>query len=492
MSSRKRILLLLASSFILSRIFLRISGVVFDSGTLQVFWQFLDPEILAGDLLSSLFYLHSQPPLFNLFLGVILKISAGHSDLIFYLIYLVIGFLGYLTVFCLLLRLDVPLWWAYVISSLFVIQPAYLLLENWLMYDLPVIVVLNGCALLLVRSLEHPSFLRWGGFFGCLSLLPLMRSFFHPGYFFAVLMILLLVFHRNRGVSRILFVGAVGPAILLVGLLVKNQLLFNFFGSSSWVGMNLARIVTAPLTPGQLKRMSREEQLSEVACIPPFSPLEAYPEKYREQLLYPSIRCLSAPRKTTGAVNFNNESYLRISRDSMADALRIAAEHPSIYLRGVAKAIYNFSKPLAGIQHLAVNTQRMGAYRTFSDSLFYLRLPWTLDYRGEEKEIFLGPILAVPGLFLYGIWLVAGDTRLKHKERVLLIFMCCTIAYVTLIGCTCEVWENQRFRSYIDPFLIVLMGLWLYRLRAQVFFFSRPHENPQMGAGLRSGNERHP
>ena len=37
--------------------------------------QYLDPLLLKSDLLKSLFYLHSQPPIFNLFLGIVLKLS---------------------------------------------------------------------------------------------------------------------------------------------------------------------------------------------------------------------------------------------------------------------------------------------------------------------------------------------------------------------------------------------------------------------------------
>ena len=45
-------------------------GVRFDTTPLSWFWQYLDVTLLRGRLAESLLYLHCQPPLFNLFLGI--------------------------------------------------------------------------------------------------------------------------------------------------------------------------------------------------------------------------------------------------------------------------------------------------------------------------------------------------------------------------------------------------------------------------------------
>ena len=36
--------------------------------------QYIDPLLLRNNLFQSIYYLHSQPPLFNLFIGLILKL----------------------------------------------------------------------------------------------------------------------------------------------------------------------------------------------------------------------------------------------------------------------------------------------------------------------------------------------------------------------------------------------------------------------------------
>jgi hypothetical protein len=59
-------------SFGASRAAAYAAGVRFDSSPLAFCWQLVDPDLLRTRLLESLFYLHGQPPLFNLYLGVLL------------------------------------------------------------------------------------------------------------------------------------------------------------------------------------------------------------------------------------------------------------------------------------------------------------------------------------------------------------------------------------------------------------------------------------
>ncbi len=62
-------------AFIISRVLYYCLGVRFDTIPLFYAWQFLDVNLLQNRLIESVFYLHSQPPLFNLFLGA----SSKHS-----------------------------------------------------------------------------------------------------------------------------------------------------------------------------------------------------------------------------------------------------------------------------------------------------------------------------------------------------------------------------------------------------------------------------
>ena len=68
-SPRLLVVLLFAVSRLLAR---GVFGLRFDAATLD-YWQVLDPQLLRTDLLRSVLFQHGQPPLFNIFLGVVLK-----------------------------------------------------------------------------------------------------------------------------------------------------------------------------------------------------------------------------------------------------------------------------------------------------------------------------------------------------------------------------------------------------------------------------------
>ncbi len=51
----------------------RALGIRFAAETLGTLYQYLDPSILQDDLLRGIYYLHAQPPLFNVFLGIVVK-----------------------------------------------------------------------------------------------------------------------------------------------------------------------------------------------------------------------------------------------------------------------------------------------------------------------------------------------------------------------------------------------------------------------------------
>src|SRR2546423_2703400 len=65
----------LAIVFVTSRGLCRLAGVRYDAGGIagqRTFWQIADPQLLRSDLLRTTFYLHTQPPLFNLTVGAVL------------------------------------------------------------------------------------------------------------------------------------------------------------------------------------------------------------------------------------------------------------------------------------------------------------------------------------------------------------------------------------------------------------------------------------
>jgi hypothetical protein len=71
--SHRAALAVIVAVFVASRIAAYAAGIRFDADPLTWYWQYIDTVLLKERLLESLYYLHSQPPLFNLLLGVTLK-----------------------------------------------------------------------------------------------------------------------------------------------------------------------------------------------------------------------------------------------------------------------------------------------------------------------------------------------------------------------------------------------------------------------------------
>jgi hypothetical protein len=67
----------------------------FDAEALRWLPHYLDPQLLRTDLLQSVFYLHSRPPVFNLFLAGLVKLFPGHVEAAGRAVYLALGALLY-------------------------------------------------------------------------------------------------------------------------------------------------------------------------------------------------------------------------------------------------------------------------------------------------------------------------------------------------------------------------------------------------------------
>jgi hypothetical protein len=102
LANRKESLALIGL-FIVSRIAIVLAGVDFDNAVVvNGQWQLINIELLKNRLLESLWYLHSQPPLYNLYTGIVIKLFPQQYGLVFHAIHLFIGFIsGWLLYFTL-------------------------------------------------------------------------------------------------------------------------------------------------------------------------------------------------------------------------------------------------------------------------------------------------------------------------------------------------------------------------------------------------------
>jgi hypothetical protein len=117
--------------FVVSRALYYAAGASFDDLDLDSMWHFVDPELLRQRLLETIWHLHFQPPLFNLYLGVMLKSFGAHAHQAFATSFALVG-LGFACCLLWLMRAcGVGARCAWLLTALLVVSPAHLLYESF-------------------------------------------------------------------------------------------------------------------------------------------------------------------------------------------------------------------------------------------------------------------------------------------------------------------------------------------------------------------------
>ena len=170
-NSTGRELALLAVAFVLSRILYYAAGVRFDAAPLNFYLQYIDPNLLRTDLWRSLYYLEQQPPLFNFYLGAVLRCFPAHSIAVFQLTHLLLGLATILGLYLLMGRMGLSRRIALVLTMIYTLSPASVLYENLLFYEYALAALMCLSALFLHRYASGGHSLDGFCFFCCLALI---------------------------------------------------------------------------------------------------------------------------------------------------------------------------------------------------------------------------------------------------------------------------------------------------------------------------------
>jgi hypothetical protein len=447
----------LVIAFFLSRAVYDQLGFVFQTDAIHDYWQMIDPYLLKTDLWRSLLYLHSQPPMLNLFTGLALHFFPSTYPSVFHSAYLLAGLVLALSVYRLGLALELPPWLSLTASILFTISPSVVLYEHWLFYTYPVAAALALAGVSLYRF-HHTQKLRWGLlFFSLLAFVALSWSLFHLLWLITITAILLFIF-PNR---RIVLFAALPPVLLVMGWYGKNHVLFGEFTASTWAGMNFSHPTTLRLPEQERARMIQEGELSPFAQHPSFSGPETY------LTLLPDtpttgITLLDATKKSNGRSNFHHLVYVETGNYYQQDALRTIRTHPALYLRFTIQSFYIFFHSTSDYSYLDHNRQRISAFEIMWNRLFLgqWRMDETLEERTERMSLrHTGWLILLAFLtgFLGSVrYLWKHRRRLNNAKNLLILFMGFNLLYLALVGNLFDLGENNRFRFVVDSFIVTL------------------------------------
>jgi len=452
-------------------------GIRFDDTPLLWFWQYLDPQLLKGKLLESVFYMHSQPPLFNLFLGAVLKISGGDGRHVFQGVYLAAGLTLYLSLFWLQLKLGVSRGVAFAVSTAFLLSPSFVLYEHWLFYTFPVAALLTLSAFLFYETVTSKRAWAAVAFFATLFLVCGIRHVFHLAYYVVVAAALDVL---CAGARKKVLLAAALPFAILFSFYAKNYALFGQFSASSWGGMYLWEMTGYFLSPDEREKLEADGKLSTVTSVPTFSELGRYPATYADVGRLDGVDALTQVNKSTGPNNYNHLGYVAISREYLNDALGVLRYSPKAYLRGLLRAGFIYfrssSDYASGVRFLdeAGNQSRISYVERFYDYFFYGKVPLgpSLTKALARFDLKCPPyaylylIIFLPLLAFYGLRLAlrraaAAAAGLSPGQRLTVLYVCANAIYIALAGTAFNWAESNRMRFLSDPLYVALLGLFV-------------------------------
>jgi hypothetical protein len=407
-----------------------VSGRLFDRATVGNGMPLLDERLLREDLGRSLWYLHSQPPLFNLFVAAVLRTSSDFSRTYQWLNW-AMGLALYVLTYALLIRLGCRRRIAAIAVIIFMLLPNAMWLENAAYYGLPLAFMLLVATLAFDRALQRGS-VAWLAVASLLLVtIVLTRAFFTPIWCALLLAFFAWSFVKQHGRRLRAITVAALPFLLVIAFQVKQYAVFGQMLGSSWFGCNLFTM-TAGMRPEKARALAAGK----------VSPLvneyrNAEPEVYLRyvQVAPTGIPALDGTRKSTGQPNFNHAVYLPIGRIYLHDSLYLIAHAPHKYAINVINSVYIFSGYQIGL---------------------YFEEPAKFFAKWRWYEL-AAPLLGFP---LIVIALVYGMRRARRSvaDRPLLVVMLFNIVYVILVSCLFEKSEGPVYRQQIEPYLWALLG----------------------------------
>jgi hypothetical protein len=447
--------------FLVSRLVTWLAGIHLDYGALARNWQYLDLYTLRHNLLRGVWYDPTQPPVFNLLLGGILKLSGSHSRIAFALFFKAISLLNACLIWHILRQTLKSRWLPLLTALLYLLSPACIVLENDLFYTSLLSALLLLSCLSLLRFWERPATGSALGFFLPLVAACLTRSMYHIVLLLVIFALLWYKF-RSREVRRLLIPWMLG-SLLVVGIFyVKNYLIFKSFTTSTWMGMNLARNVFHD---------AEIHDSSNIESIEPFSKLDAY-----RRFLSPGFgaryaglndRDLLAETKNDTFLNVKQVGYMNISHQYLEASKQYIRTHPLAYGKNVLQSGIIFFAPATRYPVVEFQARKMKYY----DVLYSFNLSHFAN--GKQQRRIALMVSALPKLLAYllvfACFAFTPQRSLDGKTALLYLFITCIITYIFCVSSLFEHFENMRFRYEIEPLFLLLAGgmldRWLFRKR---------------------------
>jgi hypothetical protein len=237
----------LLSIYIIARLVTYYFEIVPVGEEISLKWQLMDPNLLSKDLLRTVYYLHYQPPFWNLIYGIFIKLVGVDYNKIGIALHLFNIFFSFITIYYFYLitnffKLSKTL--IYILYFIFFIfSIAFLYYETYMHYThLTVFLFAQFSYLYLKFSENH--LLKYELLIYLTALfLAFTWSAFSLPFFMIVLLIGITLIKYKKNILRSIIICFIFTLLTLT-LSVKNKIEVNMFANSTWIGMQLFTVLS--------------------------------------------------------------------------------------------------------------------------------------------------------------------------------------------------------------------------------------------------------
>lgn len=428
------------------------------------FFQLLDRQELLSHPFWSLFFLHSQPPLLNGLLALILNLSVltGVTPSFWAnILYTLIGAAISCGLFRLTLKLTASIGWAVLATILLLADPGTHLFQHQYFYPFILQVLLIGMALFSLRFLKQGRVYDFMMTIILITLICNTGSLYHPLWGILMAGMLVAANRINKGRTMPPWVLWTGLATLVIGLTVwplKNLAVFNQFTFSTWKGVNLARGTDCmkKLADGKW-RLDSQDGINQLQSRFTKAPLNV----------------VASPEKSDGSLNWNQYGFVVINPMLSSDALRWRLDHPGAWAKMAATHYAIWTSPsyadsyLGGVRvpgneeyrnyarfHLAIFHPDL---RPMAERLSKCKLFGISRFTGEPIPLTLLGLVIFP-LIMIGTWATNWKPAFRdaNATAIVCLLMSFCILWVLAIPCLTDGHEGNRMRFAVDPFIVAL------------------------------------
>jgi len=429
-------------------------------------WHLPPPEAMRSNPFGALWDQHSQPPLFAVFVGLVLRWSPLPDALSLQILFTAAACLAALALFDILRLCGVRRWVAAVAAVVVFCDPILVGYELVLYHEPVVVPLVTFVIWTVARYAARPTLGRLGLMLATATVLVLTRAVFVPLWLVALVVVVLAVRRPQADWRRVGALVAL-PLVLLGGFMVKNQVRFGTWALASWQGMNLERVVMRTVvSPAERDRLIADGTLSPAAGVEPFAEYDQYAPYFPDCEAHFGSQMLDQPDKPNATLgyraNYNYACFVPVYQQAQRDAIAAIRAEPGTYLHTVGtSAVLFVSDPRYGPGWSGLVGRPAGVleaiYRVVPGAQWSTTVTYP-NYFPIAADVQLTVILAIPLAIALGARSLVRGLRGRATARdVVLAVGGMTVAYITLASVLLDGFENARFRAPLDPLLYGLV-----------------------------------